>query len=661
MKIKGSVSLFMAMIFLLVISVISTTIISARIQCSRVEVSTSASLSCDSFFAQYDRDLFDKFGVLFFYADGADDKKALISRLVMEYIRKNIGTVENNLIGTKVEGINIEEISYATSMGGLLFMNEAVEYEKYAKVIDMAADYLNIDDVEEKTEVIGNIFENINNVSDVVSRIDDSVNQLMKKIYGVWIQNNQLTQADEEYYLKRIIVDINSYYYDGTTAVSDKQPINISESISIIKNNQGTVREREVEKLKKTVKGLLDTTEKIETKFKVSAMDYNTLEIEVEKIQSDIKSVEGVFGKETATNMCNDFEPLKDYKSELAKEVCDITLLEKTITNNKQVLKRLEELLNQEIDDKNLNEIRETFYKYSYDGMNINYKHFIREKQGSNLLKGLRKLFKQGVLGVVIPKDRTLSLKQIQLTDLSSDTTQIISSDMLKQGSGVTRTAKKIVYGEYVIDHFNTFLEDDKDNPLSYETEYIISGKKSDSENLYYVVKKLAAIRSALNFMVIMGDSEKKEQAESLARAMFGWTNIEALVKGAKYLVLYAWSYAEALTEIKALLSGMKVELIKTKSNWQLEYPDFITLNLNPDEEKCRKGLDYKMYLRALLMFENESRKALKTMDLIELWKISTGDKNFRFNKCIYGFVGELQYGIKGFNRTYEYKFAQTY
>ena len=65
-KIKGSVTLFVAMIFLLVITVIMTVITSARIQGTGIMVSTSVSCSLDSVFAGYDNELFDKFGVLLF-------------------------------------------------------------------------------------------------------------------------------------------------------------------------------------------------------------------------------------------------------------------------------------------------------------------------------------------------------------------------------------------------------------------------------------------------------------------------------------------------------------------------------------------------------------------------------------------------------------------
>ena len=54
-KIRGSVSLFTAMIFMLLLSLIITTIESARIHGSKVMVSTVLSMGLDSVFAGFDK------------------------------------------------------------------------------------------------------------------------------------------------------------------------------------------------------------------------------------------------------------------------------------------------------------------------------------------------------------------------------------------------------------------------------------------------------------------------------------------------------------------------------------------------------------------------------------------------------------------------------
>lgn len=179
--------------------------------------------------------------------------------------------------------------------------------------------------------------------------------------------------------------------------------------------------------------------------------------------------------------------------------------------------------------------------------------------------------------------------------------------------------------------------------------------------NLYETVKKIAAIRSVGNFACIMTDHEKRKQAEELAEITFGWTNVRPLIAAMKYVYLYMWSYAEGLADVKALLSGYKTGLIKTKDKWQVSYTDFLTLNLEIDEDAYKSGLSYEMYLRALLMLKDKTIKSSRTMDLVELWEKANGNKDFSIRNYIYGISGKILYTVKGLNKEYIYSFGQTY
>lgn len=191
--------------------------------------------------------------------------------------------------------------------------------------------------------------------------------------------------------------------------------------------------------------------------------------------------------------------------------------------------------------------------------------------------------------------------------------------------------------------------------------EYAINGEQYDAANLYEAVKKIAAIRSVGNFACIMTDHEKRKQAEELAEITFGWTNVRPLIAAMKYVYLYMWSYAEGLADVKALLSGYKTGLIKTKDKWQVSYTDFLTLNLEIDEDAYKSGLSYEMYLRALLMLKDKTIKSSRTMDLVELWEKANGNKDFSIRNYIYGISGKILYTVKGLNKEYIYYFGQTY
>lgn len=192
-KIKGSVTLFVAMIFLLVITVIMTVITSARIQGAGIMVSTSVSCSLDSVFAGYDKELFDKFGVLLFKGE---DKETVISQL-NGYLKDNIeNTAGLDLYKIELNGIELESLTNITEYGGLLWFEEAVEYEKYAKVINMAADYLNIEDSDEQTEAIQKTLDEMEQISDMSEYIDGRLQEIIALVYGYEINNGHVSIND---------------------------------------------------------------------------------------------------------------------------------------------------------------------------------------------------------------------------------------------------------------------------------------------------------------------------------------------------------------------------------------------------------------------------------------------------------------------------------
>lgn len=640
MKIKGSVSLFMAMIFLMVISVITTTIMSAGIHGAKVKVSTSVSSSVDSVFAAYDSELFEKFGVLLF--EGSDKNK--ICESINRYLSENISVDGGiDLYGIKIKGINISQVINATDGSGLLWMDSAVDYEKYAKPINLAADFLGINDSGSKLEKLGEIMEGMSAVSDTVGYVNDNTKELTRYIDGVEIINNHISETGEEYYLRKL-----------------KMPGIILENAKNIYRYDKNGFDKIIRDLQKDIDGILKITETLEIKYKLIDSEIAQISNSVNILMDDVKEIEDVLGKETVDGFCEEFEKMGNYKDILAENAFDLEQFFNTLQVNKGILIEAKRKLVQINSEEDINEAIEIFKNYSLDGYDIDYGYFLKKKGRNNIFSTIKKLFQAGILGLVIPKGDSVSMRYISENNLASDVTYLNSKNILKNCGFSTKSAKKIIYGEYVMDHFFSYTDKQNGDALDYEVEYVINGEKSDIANLYYTVKKIALIRSAVNMAYIMTDSDKKEKAESLAEIAVGWTNIQPLVKGMKYLILYGWSYAEGLVEVKALLSGWKISLFKNSDNWQMEYEDFITLNFEPDEEKSQNGLNYEMFLRAVMMMNDLGEISLNTMDLVELWKIRNGDTDFRMKNQVFGIKGEVLYSV-GNNREYVYSFAQTY
>jgi len=175
----------------------------------------------------------------------------------------------------------------------------------------------------------------------------------------------------------------------------------------------------------------------------------------------------------------------------------------------------------------------------------------------------------------------------------------------------------------YIQKYFSNYVEKSQKGPeepvLSYEMEYILGGKQSDSQNLEKVVYELLAIREAMNFATIMQDAEKKSLALGIATAVVGFTGLLPLIKAVQVGILLAWSFVESVLDLRTLLDGGKVPLLKKTTQW------------NSDLEKCREdiesnsksreteeGLSYTNYLQILLFLLSEKTISYRCMDLME-------------------------------------------
>lgn len=259
--------------------------------------------------------------------------------------------------------------------------------------------------------------------------------------------------------------------------------------------------------------------------------------------------------------------------------------------------------------------------------------------QEDNPIAHVGKLKQSPILNLVMPEGKQVSEKSI-----SSE--QSLSKRKLNSGYGDfsdvemnTGTLTKLLFGEYLLEHFSTAAEEKEGGVLDYETEYIIAGKESDRENLETVVKKLMLIRFVPNYMYLQGNAGKKAEAEALALTLCSLLAVPAITEAAAQAILLAWAYGESLVDIRTLLKGNKVPLVKTDESWQLSLAGLMKLGEEGDMNDgadVSDGMEYKEYVRMLLFLEKKETTGIRALDLIEgnLQKIH-GLIFFRADQCI--------------------------
>ncbi len=180
---------------------------------------------------------------------------------------------------------------------------------------------------------------------------------------------------------------------------------------------------------------------------------------------------------------------------------------------------------------------------------------------------------------------------------------------------------------------------------LEYELEYCVAGRGSDRENLENTVKELLLIREAGNFMTIIQDGKKQALALEIATAAVGFTGIVPLVEAVKIGILLAWSYIESILDVRCLLSGGKVPLVKAVSDWKSDVSlgEEVLTEKGGESESRENGLDYREYLQILLMMVPEQTLVWRAMDIVER-NVALKKPFFRMDSQIHGMQAEGLY-----------------
>ena len=255
-----------------------------------------------------------------------------------------------------------------------------------------------------------------------------------------------------------------------------------------------------------------------------------------------------------------------------------------------------------------------------------------------NPLSNLSNLISGNFTAFVFPKEKALSSKSVTAEDL-------VSQRQLRTGYGepVNKESMgnlgKPALCEYLTDHFDSAVEENTGAAMEYELEYLISGKASDRENLEEVVKKLLGIRFASNYAYIRTDSGKQTEAEALGLSITTILGIPDASGASKEAVLLLWSFGESVMDIRSLLRGYRIPLVKTAERWQLDLQGLARLGTAEDQlegNDMQEGMDYEGYLKMFLLLTGEEKLAMRGMDLIELdFRYEKQFPWFQMDQCI--------------------------
>lgn len=207
--------------------------------------------------------------------------------------------------------------------------------------------------------------------------------------------------------------------------------------------------------------------------------------------------------------------------------------------------------------------------------------------------------------------------------------------------SGIT---EDILFDCYLFEKCGRYGKELDKSLLKYQIEYMIAGKDSDLKNLENVAGRLLLWREVANVIYLFSDEAKCVQAELLALTLTAVLLVPELMVPVKYSILFAWAYVESVQDVKCLMSGGKVPLIKQVGDWQTGIENIMNFaGKVSGGTKGEEGLAYEDYLRIMLFMENDTTKNLRAMDIMEMdIRLTPGNAFFCMDACFDSCVGDI-------------------
>jgi hypothetical protein len=113
-------------------------------------------------------------------------------------------------------------------------------------------------------------------------------------------------------------------------------------------------------------------------------------------------------------------------------------------------------------------------------------------------------------------------------------------------------------------------------------------------------------------------DVEKQKTAYTIAVALAGVSANPAIIYAVKCGLLSAWALAESILDVRTLLAGGKIAVIKSSAQWTTDlYHLGSAFSSFGKATECSNGMPYERYLGFLLM-TSEKKCAYRAMDLQE-------------------------------------------
>lgn len=593
-KWEGQITVFLSLILICVCALICGLLESARTAGARCFLEMAVHSAMDSLFSQYNRELWDEYRIF-----GLEHmEKETIAEEFSEFLEPYLE--QENWYPFKLEDCQVTECQTLTDNSGKYFEQEIVDYMKYGIWTKEWGEESIAESMEELRQA--------EQVSDLARSMEIQTKEALK--------------------LERSLEEIGE-------CLAEQREIQ-KEAAKKLNRENGSGFCREGNRLIKELKKVPKLVEKYEKRADALGEKLGVIRQQYEEKTSDFcDAVQESFEAELFA-----YEAYTNEDGERRQQIVRLSSeSEDRISLVKEVLQEAEEVEDyienwepdDEDDDLNTSALWRPVQRHfsQYRDLQSPVEAGVKDKEKEGLLKKLQEMADKGILGLVLPENVSVSSGMIPINSSPSH--------RVSYQEERAKILNKAMTAEYCQVFFNHFC-DTGEKETAYELEYLLAGKELDETNLAQTVKQLLAVREGLNLIHIMGDYEKRSQAKAMAASIVGVTGILPLVSITAFLIMGVWAFAEAVADVKILLSGGKIPLLKKKTEWILPLNEIFTFAVTgkiEGLEKKESGLDYPQYLTIFLLASPGTQLLYRMMDVIEM-NISRSQPGFQLSDCAY-------------------------
>lgn len=593
----GQITVFLSLILVLLVSVLCGVLETARSHVLKFQMEIAMDSAMESVTAEYSTELFRRFGLLYCYDDG--DLAGRIQNYLDRYGECGSWTP------FRADSVQVTARSCAVDDGGAVFIQSATDYMRYGIVEELL----------EETDFYKRIAEQSQWVSQFMNRIGS----WSEELFGLETLTAKLSDGLSA--LKRETERLHSIV-NGWSDGMDVKGIQ-NQAAAVLKLLQdGIGRTQQYQSLSETLKrGFSSITDEFAEQREQLEEDFRQM------VDQEITSV-------------------NSYIEESGERYLQVMQVDSALQEKLDILEQLAGWTPPVQEETSQNRPQEQSQEQSLEQLagllgNLDFTQLLPvsenisgESGGARFLRTVKELKTKGILALVLDADEKLSERKMT-DDIPS---KRLTADMGQKSLKQITIRDAALFNEYLAAQFDSFT--DREDETVYDLEYIIGNSNSDRENLAEAAGQLLLMREGLNLIYLYTDQAKRQQAEALAVGFVGFTGIGPLIAVVTFLILSAWAFAESVYDVRLLLAGEKVGLIKTAKDWHMTIEQIFRLREMKIEEGTG-GLTYKWYLRILLLLKNRQQKAFRAMDAVE-YHMRKSIPGFCIEQCCAGFTAQI-------------------